>query len=90
MLQKLNLQLQVAGVHFLRQLQLLTVQEGAEGVYEGAEEVLVVTVEEGAEKVVGFASGCSCSQIDPFGFLLSLSGLTTVLLAGTLFKGFTT
>ena len=89
MLQKLNLQLQVAGVHFLRQLQLLTVQEGAEGVYEGPEEVLV-TVEK-VDEMVGFAPGSSCSQIDSPAFLLSLSGLTTVLLAAwTLFKGFTT
>ena len=48
------------------------VQEEAEGVHEEAEDV------------VGLASGCSCSQIDPLAFLLSLRGLTV------LFKGFTT
>ena len=85
MFRMFNLQLQAAGVHFLRQLQLLTVQVGAEGVHEGPEEVLV-TVEE-VEGMVGFAPGSSCSQIDSPAFLLSLSGLT--LLAGTLFKGFT-
>ena len=47
--------------------------------------VLVTRVEKGAEKV----PDCSCSQIDPVVFLLSLIGLT-VLLASTLFKGFTT
>ena len=87
--------------HFVRQLQLLTVNKGAEEVVEAAEEVLVkveemlvkveevlVKVEEmlvKVEEMLGLASGCSCSQIDPFAFL-SLIGLT-VLLA---WLGFTT
>ena len=71
----------------IRQLQLLTVKRGVREVVEGAEDVLVEV-----EEVLGLVPGCSCSQIDPLAFLLSLSGLTTVLLAAwtLFFKGFTT
>ena len=78
--------------HFTRQLQLLTVNKGAEEVLEAAEEVLVeegeveVKVEVNVEEA-GF--GCSCSQIDPFVFL-SLIGLTALLDLFGFFSDFTT
>ena len=84
--------------HFIRQLQLLTVKKGAEEVVEAAEEVLVkveemlVKVEEvlvKVEEMLGLASGCSCSQIDPFAFL-SLIGLTVLSAWLDLYKVFTT
>ena len=72
--------------HFTRQLQLLTVNKGAEEVLEAAEEVLVEEVEVKVEEA-GF--GCSCSQIDPFVFL-SLIGLTVLLDLFGFFSDFTT
>ena len=76
--------------HFTRQLQLLTVNKGAEEVLEAAEEVLVEEVEVKVEvKVEEAGFGCSCSQIDPFVFL-SLIGLTALLALFGFFRDFTT